>query len=157
MIYKYVFYSMLINYLFVENIPVEINNLLFLMRYYCFFITNLLFCCNISMISMISTISNINMNDNLMKNYLISNGVYIIDYIIIGNTKYINLGDYYNYYNIPILIFKLIIIYYHINNPSITQSDNNIDNNHNNDIDDNISDYNHNNDNNIDDEWRYKN
>jgi hypothetical protein len=128
MIYKYVFYSMLINYLFVENIPVEINNLLFLMRYYCFFITNLLFCCNISMISMISMISNINMNDNLMKNYLISNGVYIIDYIIIGNTKYINLGDYYNYYNIPILIFKLIIIYHIINN-NITQSDNNIDNN----------------------------
>jgi hypothetical protein len=106
MIYKYVFYSMLINYLFVENIPIEINNLLFLMRYYCFFITNLLFCFNISMISMIS----INMNDDLMKNYLISNGVYIIDYIIIGNTKYINLDDYYNYYNIPILIFKLIII-----------------------------------------------
>jgi hypothetical protein len=140
MIYKYVFYSMLINYLFVENIPVEINNLLFLMRYYCFFITNLLFCCNISMISMIS---NINMNDNLIKNYLISNGVYIIDYIIIGNTKYINLGDYYNYYNIPILIFKLIIIYHIINN-NITQSDI-IDN-----IDNNIDSDN-------DDEWRYKN
>lgn len=141
MIYKYVFYSMLINYLFVENIPVEINNLLFLMRYYCFFITNLLFCCNISMISMIS---NINMNDILMKNYLISNGVYIIDYIIIGNTKYINLGDYYNYYNIPILIFKLIIIYHIINNnitQSITQSDI---------IDNNIDSDN-------DDEWRYKN
>ena len=106
---------MLINYLFVENIPIEINNLLFLMRYYCFFITNLLFCFNISMISINKLSLKVNMNDNLMKNYLISNGVYIIDYIIIGNTKYINLGDYYNYYNIPILIFKLIIIYNFIN------------------------------------------
>ena len=114
---------MLINYLFVENIPIEINNLLFLMRYYCFFITNLLFCFNISMISINKLSLKVNMNDNLMKNYLISNGVYIIDYIIIGNTKYINLGDYYNYYNIPILIFKLIIIYNFINNESTLESE----------------------------------
>ena len=107
---------MLINYLFMENIPIDINNLLYLMRYYCFFITNLLFCCNITMMNSISNNNFIiDMNNNLMKNYLISNGVYIIDYIIIGNTKYINLEDYYNYYNIPILIFKLLIIYNIIN------------------------------------------
>jgi hypothetical protein len=106
MIYKYIFYSLLINFIFMDNISNDLNNLLFLFRYYSFFIVNLLFSCNLVMINNLNVV--VEINDNLMKNYLVSNGIYLIDFIIM--TDNLDLKDYYNYYNIPILIFKLIII-----------------------------------------------
>ena len=114
MIYKYIFYLLLLNYIFIDSIPLEINYFLFLIRYYSFFLINLLFCLNIIIVNNIESYK-IDINYNLLKNYIISNGIYFIDFVIIISQNYINLGDYLHYYTIPIVIFSIIIIHNIIN------------------------------------------
>lgn len=114
MIYKYIFYLLLLNYIFIDSLPLEINYFLFLIRYYSFFLINLLFCLNILIVNNIEKYQT-DINYNLLKNYIISNGIYFIDFITIISQNYVNLGDYLHYYTIPIVIFNIIIIHNIIN------------------------------------------